>query len=65
MFEPQALPPLDTQKVPGPLKIAVLKLPLVTIVLQDPVTVASIKGPAPLSLEVESIVLIQPCVEST
>ena len=33
MFEPQALPAADTQKVPGPVKMCVLKFPQVIVVL--------------------------------
>ena len=33
MFEPQALPALDTQSEPGPVKICVLKFPSVIVVL--------------------------------
>ena len=57
----------DTQNVPGPVKVAILTLAqqgAVTKVLHAPLTVAAILV-APLTLEVESIVLIQPCVEST
>ena len=50
----------DTAKVPGPVKICVLKLPQVTVVPP----VAAINVP-PVRLDVESITFFHPSVSST
>jgi hypothetical protein len=62
LFKPEL-----TVKVPGPVNVAIFILALqgaVVKVLPLPETEAQIRT-LPLTLDVESIVLIQPCVEST
>ena len=57
-----------TQNVPGPKKVAIFVLAqsgAVAKVLQAPLTVATIKGGAPTTLLVESIVFFHPSAAST